>query len=511
MEKSRRYFLKKIAASTAGLTFAGMELQAQGFQLITQKQPLLSPEGNVLQSQYEGSPLKTEKPSLSSSSAGKVAADKNLLDPILNEAVKEGANEKCHPWAPRNSLQPVCRMESDANGVMLWLESNSNVGCYGGWEIVCTDFFPGKEYLFQATAQINGIPHPGENISPEVYFFSGEASHPLDWRFLEAKSQTDSNIFFNHSITVPQEADRVVIRLLLRWTSFGSVQFSDVALTETKKIAPPSVTFAVGAGWKSRKAIQGNLDKCLEVIRTAAQKGADFILLPELILTWGVPGDYWDLARSIPGKETDQIAACAQSNYIGVGLTMQEANGDIVHNTGLVFDKQGKIVSKYRKVHLSVGERWNGVTPGNQYPFVDFPFGRVGMQICYDNVHPEGLKILSNQGVGIVLLPIMGDPRASVNSKKTGKWEWKPELWDLIMRMRALDNHVWYVIARNNGEGSCIVNPAGKIIASMKPDEEILFAEVDTSFRNPSSIGSNFYNRYRGERRPSTYSKLFNQ
>src|SRR5690606_14923442 len=123
------------------------------------------------------------------------------------------------------------------------------------------------EYLFQATAQIKGIPHPGENLSPEVYFFSGENSHPLDWRFLEAKSKTNSHILFNHTFTVPKGADKMVIRLLLRWTSYGSVQFSDVALMETTKIASPRVNFAVGAGWKSRKTIQGNMDKCLEIIR----------------------------------------------------------------------------------------------------------------------------------------------------------------------------------------------------------------------------------------------------
>ena len=76
------------------------------------------------------------------------------------------------------------------------------------------------------------------------------------------------------------------------------------------------------------------------------------------------------------------------------------------------------------------------------------------------------------------------------------------------MRMRALDNHVWFIVARNKGEGSCIVNPAGDIVAYMKADEHIIFGDVDLNFRNWSWIGSNFRNRTWHERRPSAFTPL---
>jgi predicted amidohydrolase len=74
--------------------------------------------------------------------------------------------------------------------------------------------------------------------------------------------------------------------------------------------------------------------------------------------------------------------------------------------------------------------------------------------------------------------------------------------------MRSLDNHVWYVVAQNSGRGSCIVNPCGEMVASNEADEELIYAKIDTSFRNKTSVTSTFYNRYWRERRPSTYSAL---
>jgi len=174
-----------------------------------------------------------------------------------------------------------------------------------------------------------------------------------------------------------------------------------------------------------------------------------------------------------------------------------------VHNTGLVFGPRGNILLKYRKLQLAVGERWNGITPGDSLPLARLPFGCAGMQICYDNVHPEGIRSLALRGADFVMLPIMGDPRCSVKDKG-----FVPEKWELVMRMRALDNHVWFVVARNDGEYSCVINPAGDIIASMKAGEHLIVADMDLNFRNWSWIGSDFHNRTWHERRPSAFGAL---
>jgi len=480
---NRRIFLKKLGTAGASLGFFGISHATRNLSV-----PVPAIPGT-----------------------GHLEVGENLPEPILMQAVNSNWSQNCRIWSPRKELQPVCRIHAGQdNYPNLSIETNNHSGCHGGWEILCTNITPGKSYCFQAKATLKGIPHPVENISPEVYFFSGNKANPLDWRFIEAVSHDNSEVVFRHILDVPPESDRMLIRLILRWTAYGSVQFRDISLTESQKSPSNISIIAVGSGWKPMRSIQENMNKCIEVIKKAAQKGADLILLPEVILTAGVPESSGPLAKIIPGNETDQIADCARSNNIAVALTMEEVNGTLTHNTGLIFNKNGDIVLKYRKVHLAVGERWSGMTPGNDYPCADLPFGKTGMQICYDNVHPEGARILARQGARIILLPIMGDPRAHVRTDQ-GKWKWDQEIWNKIMSMRALDNHVWYVIARNDGTGSCIINPAGEIVASKNDDEEILLAKIDTSYENfNSSIGSTHYNRYWRERRPSTYSKLDN-
>jgi omega-amidase len=396
-------------------------------------------------------------------------------------------------------------MLGEKDRVSLMMGTNNHAGCYGGWEIVCPDLQPGKEYSFKAKASLQGIPFPVENLSPEVFFYSSGDKRPMETRYIQAESQGSTEVFYRYAFDVPEKTSKTVIRLFLRWTAYGHVRFSGLSLKETHtEQADTAMKVAVSAGWKQRDTLEGNLEKCLDDIRYAAGRGAQFILFPEVILSWHVSGTSRELARPVPGKETERIARCARSNNIGVALSMKELNGKLYHNTGLVFDPEGNLVLKYRKIHLPAPEHRGGTTPGNRYPVADVPGGKMGMQICYDNVFPEGARMLARKGAEIILLPIMGDPRAVDYPHGDSRWEWSPEKWDLIMRMRALDNHVWYVIARNRGPGSCIVNPAGEIVASMKEGEQMLFGQVDTSYR----IKGNFYQRYWRDRLPSTYSLL---
>ena len=91
---------------------------------------------------------------------------------------------------------------------------------------------------------------------------------------------------------------------------------------------------------------------------------------------------------------------------------MNELAEGLIYNTGIYVDANRGLLGKYRKVHLAVGERWRGITPGDEFPVWDTSYGRVGMLICYDNVMGEGHRILSQKGAEIVFMPIMGDPRA---------------------------------------------------------------------------------------------------
>ncbi|MFC2076102.1 nitrilase-related carbon-nitrogen hydrolase [candidate division KSB1 bacterium] len=440
--------------------------------------------------------------SLGGSIYGGTGAAADVSGNLLADVIRAGESNNCRPWTPRAVLMPHCRLSESDNGPAFQVESNGSIGCHGGWELVCNNVTPGKTYRVRLTARLENIAHPVEDISPEI-FFMGADGKITDWYFIEAVGSAGEVIEFEHRAVAPPETARIVIRLILRWTAHGSATFTNIQLTTTDPIPDRKIRVSVAAGLKQHRTIEANIDNCLATAARAADKGARLILFPEIVTSMGVPGDNWDKARPIPGPETDRFAAFARDKKICISLSMEEANGDIVHNTGLVFDSEGRIRLKYRKLQIAIGERWRGITPGDSLPVATLPFGCVGMQICYDNAHPETMRVLARQGAEIVLLPIMGDPRASVEGIG-----WVREKWEWIMRMRALDNHVWLLVARNEGELSYIINPAGDIVASMNKGQDLITADIDLNFRTWSWIDSDFYNRYWRERRPSAYESM---
>ncbi len=111
-----------------------------------------------------------------------------------------------------------------------------------------------------------------------------------------------------------------------------------------------------------------------------------------------------------------------------------------------------------------------------------------------------GHRILSQKGAEILYLPIVADPRA-IGKKAFDKWL-------QIMQVRAMDNHVWYVICQNKGTWGMIIRPDGEIVAEVNPDTGLAITEIDLNFKYNTAVGSNFQNRNWAERRPNLYGEL---
>ena len=102
---------------------------------------------------------------------------------------------------------------------------------------------------------------------------------------------------------------------------------------------------------------QTNLDFSITQIRAAAALNADLVVLPELHL-----GPYFcqnedhnsfDLAQPIPGPTTAILAEVAkEANIVIVSTIFEERAPGLYHNTAAVFDKDGSIAGKYRKMHI---------------------------------------------------------------------------------------------------------------------------------------------------------------
>ena len=343
------------------------------------------------------------------------------------------------------------------------------------------------------------IPHFQDNVRVELIWRDASGKR-IEWAHVAPQRLPHGAYLFLHEGVTPENAAQATLRLGLRWTLRGRTAWRDAFSEPIPSPTPRVVKMAVATGKFPGKTVEANLRFATDLIAQAAQSRARVVCLPECITTWRTALGVTEGARPIPGPETQILCNAARTHNIDVVCSMNESNRGLVYNTGLYIDAQRGLLGTYRKVHLAVGERWKGISPGDHFPVWETSYGRVGMLICYDNVHAEGHRILSQQGAEVIFLPIMGDPRAVGDEAAT--------IWQNIMQMRAMDNHVWLIACRNRGEWGCVFRPDGQMLSRFDGASGVVTSDVNLGFRHDSWIGSDFENRYWGERRPHLYSAL---
>ncbi|MFZ5832809.1 MAG: carbon-nitrogen hydrolase family protein, partial [Planctomycetota bacterium] len=280
----------------------------------------------------------------------------------------------------------------------------------------------------------------------------------------------------------------------------GVVRWSAVRVTDiTDQPAKRRIArlAAISGKPKDPKSIADCMDFYCQRLDEVGEKSPDLVVLPEVINADQLRNDGSNPSEPIPGYSTDRLAEKARKYRTYIVASLVEEEGPRLYNTAVVLDREGKIIGKYRKTHLTVGEGLlSGKRPGDSYPVFDTDFGRIGVQICFDNHYPEVARILAVKGAEIIAFPNMSDSREG------------GELWEPTVRVRAVDNHVHIVAAVNFGR-SCIVSPRGELLSTTgKERGGIALAEcdLDQSVRNYSdrSIGK----RYLQVRRADTFEPL---
>jgi predicted amidohydrolase len=241
--------------------------------------------------------------------------------------------------------------------------------------------------------------------------------------------------------------------------------------------------------------------------RKAGEEGIGLVCLPEVILSANLPRkDPYQVAVEVPGPYIEPFQEVARKYNMGICFSVHEKNDELVHNTAVLIGREGQLLGKYRKVHLASGEPRSGVTPGHEFPVFDFHGITVGMNICMDSSAMESARAVARQGAEVLLLPIMGDHRASRWSK--GRPQFDFEKWLLIQRMRAMDNHIYLVATRNNGVGSGVFSPWGEVLVVNGGDRPILWADVNVDDLRQTWNGATFKAVCWHERREPAYGPL---
>lgn len=237
-----------------------------------------------------------------------------------------------------------------------------------------------------------------------------------------------------------------------------------------------------------------NIQKTIESIRKAAQKGANIVCLQELFssLYFCDVEDYenFKLAEPIPGKTTSMLEEIAKELGIVIIASMFEkrAHG-LYFNTTAVIDADGKYLGKYRKMHIPDDPGYYEkfyFTPGDTgYMTFKTKFGRIGVLICWDQWYPEAARITSLMGAEILFYPTaIGWAKSQDNATNTEQYN----AWQTIQRSHSIANGVHVVSVNRTGEegemqfwgGSFVSNPFGTIIYQAPHlEEDINVIEID--------------------------------
>jgi predicted amidohydrolase len=223
-----------------------------------------------------------------------------------------------------------------------------------------------------------------------------------------------------------------------------------------------------------------NLNRAKALIQQAVQQGAEMAVLPEMFNCPYNQEFFPRFAESEPNGETVEFLADLAREYhcYIVGGSIPEREGDCLYNTSFVFNREGHIIAKHRKVHLFDVDIPGGISfqesavlsSGHKITSFQTHFGRFGLAICYDIRFPELFRLLVAEDVKLVIVP------AAFNMT-TG-----PAHWNVLFRARAIDNQIFMVgvsPARDTGSSyiayghSLVVDPFGNVVWEAGAEETV--------------------------------------
>ena len=241
-----------------------------------------------------------------------------------------------------------------------------------------------------------------------------------------------------------------------------------------------------------------NLEKAIDRIRQAAEKGAQIVCLQELFRSQYFcqrqDPSLFDLAEPIPGPTTERLARVARDTGTVIVASMFERRAaGVYHNTAAVLDADGTLLGTYRKMHIPDDPLYYEkyyFTPGDLgFRAFDTKFGRIGVLVCWDQWYPEGARLTALQGAQILFYPtaIGWHPRERAEFGAA-----QHEAWELMQRSHAIANGVFVAAVNRVGhEGasdggldfwgaSFVSDPFGIVTARSPHDQEdVLLATCD--------------------------------
>lgn len=238
-------------------------------------------------------------------------------------------------------------------------------------------------------------------------------------------------------------------------------------------------------------------------ITECVARGAQLVVLQELhdslyfCQTENV--DLFDLAVEIPGDTTRFYADIARRRGIVLVTSLFERRAPgLYHNTAVVFEKDGSIAGKYRKMHIPDDPAYYEkfyFTPGDLgFHPVNTSVGRLGVLVCWDQWYPEAARMMALAGAEILIYPTaIGWESSDTDDEKQRQLE----AWVTVQRGHAVANGLPVVAVNRTGHepdpsgqtngiqfwgNSFICGPQGEFLTRASADrQEIIVHDISLS------------------------------
>lgn len=240
---------------------------------------------------------------------------------------------------------------------------------------------------------------------------------------------------------------------------------------------------------------QINIERTIEQIESVANDGAQIVCLQELFASQyfcqSVNHDHFDLAESVPGPLTEQLACLARElGIVIVSSHFERRASGVFHNTAVTTDSDGKVAGIYRKMHIpddpSFEEKFY-FTPGDLgFQAVPTQGGKLGVCVCWDQWFPEAARLTAMAGAEVLIYPTAIGWLAD---EKEAYGESQLDAWKTMMRSHAIANGVYVVAINRTGVEdkiefwgtSFVCDPYGNIIAQAGEGPQNLVVDCDLS------------------------------
>jgi len=242
------------------------------------------------------------------------------------------------------------------------------------------------------------------------------------------------------------------------------------------------------------------------VRRAVVEGGAEVVVTPEGALEGYVVNEvnneknekqkvwlqkqFLTLGEPIDGPYIQKAQNLCDELEIYLVLGFLERRNQKLFNSAILIDPDGDIIGRYSKTHFAQGYTVNPdeYKPGDEYPVIDTPFGKVGMLICYDRQLPEPARIMALKGAQALFVPAFGS--------YTDRDGWNT----VLLRTRAYENR--FPVVFSHPYQSLLIAANGELRAVGNANEIVYFEMVT----NPERYKNRFANR-----RARTYRFLIDQ